>query len=124
MMNSSRFSTAFAFTVALVALALTLVLSPMAEAATPKPKPPPDLRILVTAVDAKNQQITITYEKNKTTKVYGIDDMTKVVSQGNPGTLASIKVGQQVYSYVERDDKSLDNIEVAVAQPAPVAPKK
>ena len=124
-MNSSRYSKLFVLAATVLAFVFGLILSPMADAAAPKkPVPPTDTRILVTAVDLKNQQITITYERNKTTKVYGIDGMTAVVVQGNPGTLDKIKVGQQVYSYTERDDKSLDSIEVAVAQAAPVAPTK
>jgi hypothetical protein len=46
--------------------------------------------------------------------------------QGSPATLAQIKSGQQVYSYVERDPKTLDSIDVGPvrADSTPSAPDK
>jgi len=112
-----------------VSLAVLMgALSSFPAKASTKPKAPPppvDTRILVTAVNLPNQQITFTYQDNKKRQVtYVVDQITTVTVQGQKGTLKDIKVGQQVANYVERDGQTLDSIEVETADPPPAAPPK
>jgi len=118
------------FTVGLLALLAALLVVPLAHAANkskPKPDapaPPEDTRILVTAVDLAQSQVTITHEVSKQKQTYTIDDLTTVTVSGHPGTVKDIKVGQQVSAYEERRADTLDSIEVGIADPAPVVPGK
>ena len=110
----------------LLAVFLGLLMSLPALASTTKPKTPApvDNRILVTAVDLANQQITFTYQDNKKRLVYVVDPMTSVTVQGQKAALKDIKVGEQVYDYVERDSQSLDSINVATAGAPPAGTTK
>jgi len=85
----------------------------------PPPAPPVDTRILVTAVDIPNQQVTFVYQDNQKKQVYTVDFTTTVTVLGNKGSLADIKVGQQVVNFVERDSATLNSIEVTTAGPPP-----
>jgi hypothetical protein len=76
--------------------------------ATPK-SPPPEF---ITAVDLKNNQISITYHSNGQVKTYTIDDGTEVKIGDATGSIKDIKVGQQVFALAERDASTLDSITV------------
>jgi|SRR5580658_6338938 hypothetical protein len=85
--------------------------------------PPPDPRILVTAVDTANQQVTLTFKKSGQTTVYTIDSVTQItLKDGSAATFKDIQVGQEVFNYAERDSHTLDSISVGPADPAPEWP--
>jgi len=85
--------------------------------------PPPDPRILVTSVDATNQQVTLTFKKSGQTTVYTIDSVTQItLKDGTAATFKDIQVGQEVFNYAERDSHTLDSISVGPADPAPEWP--
>jgi len=102
-------------------LVLGLAVLPV-HAGKKAPPAPPDLRILIVAVNEAKNQITIVYKRDKKKAVYTLDFLVKVTADNMPGTIKDIKIGQQVYGYIEHDAHSLDSIIVGIAQPAPVAP--
>ena len=118
------------FTVAALALSFLFsgaVLTVTAASKTPPPPPPPiDTRILIKAVDAKAGTITIQYMRSAKAPehTYALDGLTALTVNNAKGTVDQIKVGMQVRRYVERDDVSLDSIDVGTAAPPPVVPKK
>jgi hypothetical protein len=89
-----------------------------------------DHRVLVTDVNVDKKQITITNMFNDHRQIYTVDDLTKVVViraalktdkvvglsdntvANNSGSIKDIKVGQEVFDSVERDESSLDSITV------------
>jgi hypothetical protein len=107
----------------LLCLFLGLVGALSASAAKPKPKAPPDPRILVTAVNLAAKQISVKLRRTGQVTIYTVDDLTHVTFQNNPGSISDIKIGQQVFEYVERDGHTLDSLTVGPADPAPTAPK-
>jgi hypothetical protein len=117
-MSHFRFSVCIASLFLVFGLACTLPIHGTTPA-KPKGPPPMDPRILVTAVDVPNQQITITYKRTGQKVKYGVDFMTHVTVDNNPGSLKDVKVGQQIFDYVARDAHSLDVLTVGIANPAP-----
>jgi hypothetical protein len=125
----------FRLSLAVSTLVLVLLLSfgvPHALAATMGTsvkvvEPPPiDKRILIKSVDVKAGTIEVKYMRDakQPTHVYAIDAVTVLTVGNSAAKLDEVKVGMQVRSYVERDDKTLDSIDVSVADPPPVIPKK
>ncbi len=110
--------------VSILGLIFCLVSTPDAMAGQKNTTPPPiDRRILVTAVDVSAQQITITYQRDKSKHVYTVDAMTAVKAHGLDGSsIKNIKVGDQVCAYIERDDVALSSLDVEVAEPGPNIP--
>jgi hypothetical protein len=88
-------------------------------AAAYKPPPVIDKRILIKAVDVDKQQVTFQFKRNGKTQDYTIDDRCQVMIGNLPGSIKEIKVGQEVFSYIERDHDALDSITVDKADPAP-----
>jgi hypothetical protein len=85
--------------------------------------PPVDDRILVTAVDLAHDQITIVFKRSGQKTSYTVDDFSQVTFQNSPGSIKDIKVGNQIFSYVERDGHTLDSLTVGTAELAPSAAK-
>ena len=113
-----------AVTTLTLALLFTLAV-PTAIAGKPKAPPAPvDTRKLVQAVDAAAGTIVIQNMRDKTTHTYKVYELTSIKVNFSSGKIADIKAGLQVRDYVERDDRTLDNITVDKADPAPAAPKK
>jgi hypothetical protein len=110
-----RFVLCFLFCAAAVQLPAT--------AKSKVPRPPPDPRILIIAVKPQTREIDIVYKRTGQKETYIVDDITEVTLVNSPGTFADIKVGQQIFSYVERDAHTLDSLTVGPADAAPVAPK-
>lgn len=100
-----------------LALFLGLVACPDIYAAKPDPNPndqPPDKgnAVLVNAVDAAHQQVTLLLQANSQRVVYTIDGGTTITVQGTAASLGQLHSGQEVYSYIERDPTTLDSIDV------------
>ena len=109
----------------MVVLLGSFLLGGLVSGSTPtKPKTPPpplDRRNLVTAVDVDKKQVTIETMSTKGKAVFDIDDFTVITFHNETGKITDIRVGQQVFAYVQRDSHTLDSISVDVADPAPVA---
>ena len=73
--------------------------------------------VMVNAVDAAHQQITLLLQASAQKVVYTVDGGTTITVQGTAATLSQIHSGQEVYSYVERDAKTLDSIDVGPVRP-------
>jgi len=98
-----------------------------ARAATPPKTPaaPPDVRKLIKSIDAKASTVTIVYNRDKSTHIYKVDDMTKLTLNNQPGKFADIKVGMVVDDSLERDNDDLDGLTLSgYGAPAPVAKPK
>ena len=123
-MGSFRFLSTVAFFVVLLFFANSAA---TASGNKPAKLPPPiDTRILVNSVDAKAGTITVKFmrDSNQPPHTYAIDGGTALTVNNVKGTINQIKVGMQVRSYVERDDVALDSVDVGIADPGPVVPKK
>ena len=83
---------------------------------------PPDPRILIVAVVPADKQITVILKRTGQKTVYTVDDLTQITFQNNPGSFSDIKVGQQIFTYAERDAHTLDSLTIGPADPAPTAP--
>jgi len=123
-MSSFRFLCTVAFFVP--ALFFAEATAKAAGTLTIKLPPPIDTRILIKSVDAKSGTITVRYMRDagQPSRTYIIDGGTVLTVSNVTGTINQIRVGMQVRSYVERDDVALDSIDLGIADPAPVVPKK
>jgi hypothetical protein len=120
----ASFKTSFYLALVGVLMLGLFSMSPADAAAAKKAPPKPvDPRILIKSVDVAKGQIVITYMRDKRNATYTIDDTTVLTVQGHPGTIKDIEVGMQVFGYVERDEYSLNSLDVKTADAAPVAPK-
>ena len=121
-MNSSRLFSAVAGALIMVCLGSAV------QAATKKsttPAAPPDVRKLIKSVDAKANTITIVYDRDKSTHIYKIDDMTKLTLNNQPGKFADIKPGMVVDDSLERDNDDLDALTLSGdGAPKPVVKPK
>jgi hypothetical protein len=105
-------------------LAACLLIPSPAEAAAKKKAPKPvDTRILIKSKDLAKQQIVITYMRDRRNATYTVDENTKVTVEGSPASLKEVEVGMQVFGYVERDEYSLDSLDVKTADSPPQAPQ-
>lgn len=84
---------------------------------TPKTPAAAGDSVMVNAVDATNQQVTLLLQASAEKVVYAVDGGTTITVQGTAATLSQIHSGQEVYSYVERDAKTLDSIDVGPVRP-------
>jgi hypothetical protein len=77
----------------------------------------PGNAVMVNAVDAAHQQVTLLLQASSQKVVYTVDGGTTITVQGTAATLSQIHSGQEVYSYVERDSTTLDSIDVGPVRP-------
>ena len=127
------------FSIIVVALTflLTLAISPATAGGVKEIKPPPpiDSRIVIKAVDLKANTVTLKYMRDakQPDHVYTVDGVTQLKVNNVTGTITQIKAGMVVDNYVERDNDTLDSLELsgyggdltpATAKPKPPAKPK
>lgn len=108
---------------AAIALAVTW-LGAAAQAKTKEPAPPPDLRKLIKSVDAKASTVTIVNNRDKSTHIYKVDDLTKLLVNNQPAKFPEIRPGMVVDDSLERDNDDLDELSVTGYGSEPVAKSK
>jgi hypothetical protein len=105
---------------AVLTLFVGLMLCPdLSVGKTKKPASPTDTgdTVMVNAVDEANQQVTLLLQASSQKVVYSVDGGTTITVQGTAATLKQVHSGLEVYSYVERDSKTLDSIDVGPVRP-------
>jgi hypothetical protein len=112
MINFTMKSYGFLMMLALVCFLIGPV--QIAGAATKKAPPPPvDTRKLIKSVDVAASSVVIEYMRDKTLHAYKVDSVTSLKVNNVSGTVAQIRPGMVVDSFLERDDQTLDGLSVS-----------